>query len=78
MVTMLAKNQFIIFDGNEAIFQSYNSVIAKKSNNKIYIDKNYWNYSRTTSKYRAIFLKETTKETAKKIESGTYILTNLN
>ena len=32
----------------------------------------------TTSKYRNIFLEETKKDTEKKIESGEYILTNLN
>jgi hypothetical protein len=45
---------------------------------KIYLDKKYWDYSVTTSKYRNIFLEESSKETAKKIEDGTYILTNLN
>jgi hypothetical protein len=78
MVTALAKNQFVIINGNEELFQSYNSVIAKKTNNKIYLDENLWNYSKTTSKYRCIFLGEKTKETEKKIENGTYILTNLN
>tara|TARA_R100000426_G_scaffold87075_1_gene70238 strand:- start:502 stop:765 length:264 start_codon:yes stop_codon:yes gene_type:complete len=72
-------NQFIIYDDNSnKYFQSYKSVIAKIVNNKIYLDKNYWDYSVTTGKYRNIFLKETKKETEKKIKSGEYILTNLN
>ena len=45
---------------------------------KTYLDKKYWNYSVTTSKYRNIFLEETKKDTEKKIESGEYVLTNLN
>ena len=43
-----------------------------------YLDKTYWNYSKTTSKYRNQFLGETTKETQAKIDSGKYILTDLN
>ena len=73
-------NQFIIYDDNSnKYFQSYKSVIAKMYfNGKIYLDKNFWDYSVTTGKYRNIFLNETKKETEKKIKSGEYILTNLN
>ena len=75
-------NQFIIIHGNEEFFQSYNSIIAKRvkkfHEETIYLDKHYWDYSVTTGKYRNIFLKETKKETEKKIKSGEYILTNLN
>jgi hypothetical protein len=78
VTTMLAKDQFIIIDGDDIIFKSYNTVIAKKSNNKIYLDKKFWKHSQTTSKYRSIFLEETTAETEKKIENGSYVLTNLN
>lgn len=75
------KNQFILFDeGNGSIyFQSYNSVIAMKcACGPIKLDSIYWNYSKTTSKYRALFLGESTKETQAKINSGEYILCNLN
>tara|TARA_R100000231_G_scaffold117398_1_gene87628 strand:- start:275 stop:550 length:276 start_codon:yes stop_codon:yes gene_type:complete len=76
-------NQFIITNDNEEYFQSYKSIIAKKvlMNNQffmVYLDKNYWDYSVTTGKYRNIFLNETKKETEKKIKDGTYILTDLN
>lgn len=85
-------NQFIITDdnGNKA-FQSYNSVIVKKpadfgwSHEKnrrmwglIELDYKYWDYSKTTSKYRNQFLGETKAETQKKIDSGEYVLTDLN
>jgi len=82
-------NQFII-EGNDGLyFQSYNSIIAKipygrpienvvNPDMKPMLDVRYWNYSRTTSKYRSIFLGESTKETEKRIENGEYILTNLN
>ena len=77
-------NQFIITDDYEnTYFQSYDSVIVKIGNktmgtNSIYLDKTFWDYSVTTGKYRNIFLNETKKETQKKIDNGTYKLTNLN
>ncbi len=84
-------NQFIIiiegrgalgnFDTKET-FQSCDSVIAVRTiwpdETRIELDAKTWDYSRTTSKYRNIFLGETTKETAAKIKSGEYILTDLN
>ena len=76
-------NQFVITDddGSE-YFQSYQSIIAKKPNGwvkfKILIDEKYWDYSVTTGKYRNQFLNENKKETQAKIDSGEYILTNLN
>ena len=71
-------NQFIIYDENKTYFQSYRSIIVKIEDNKTYLDETYWNYSRTTSKYRSSFLGESTKETLNKIKNGEYILTNLN
>jgi hypothetical protein len=84
-------NQFIITDegrgalGNFLVretFQSYNTVIAIRTvwpdKTTIELDKDDWDYSVTTGKYRNIFLGETKKETEKKIASGEYILTNLN
>jgi hypothetical protein len=71
-------NQFIINNNGEEYFQSYNSIIAKKSKGKIYLDDCFWDYSVTTSKYRNDFLGEGIAETRKKIASGEYILTDLN
>jgi len=72
-------NQFIITDDdNNDYFQSYRSIIAKRSQGKIYLDEYYWDYSRTTGKYRNEFLNETIAETRAKIKSGEYILTDLN
>jgi hypothetical protein len=71
-------NQFIIRDGNKYIFQSYDSVIAIKENGKITLDSYYWDCSKTTGKYRNIFLGEDRKTTEKKIASGEYTLANLN
>ena len=73
-------NQFIIHDdeGNN-FFQSYSSIIAKiDRGGSVTLDEIYWDYSRTTSKYRAQFLGESTERTRRKIKSGEYKLANLN
>ncbi len=75
------SNQFIIYTPKGRYFQSYNSIIAFIPNNinhKIKLDKYYWDYSRTTTKYRNEFLGENTQETKKKIENKTYKLIDLN
>jgi hypothetical protein len=72
-------NQFIINDDNgNTFFQSYKSIIVKLNINGVKLDQKYWNYSNTTSKYRNIFLNETTKDTREKIKSGQYKLADLN
>ena len=75
-------NQFIIFDSEFTAFQSYNSIIVKTvfedGKRVVYLDENTWDYSKTTGKYRNLFLGETKKETEKKIASGEYKLADLN
>lgn len=84
-------NQFIIEEeghgalGNFIIkqtFQSYSSIIAVRTIwpdiERVILDKRYWNYSKTTGKYRNIFLGESKAETERKIEAGIYKLDNLN
>jgi len=72
-------NQFEIYTDKGVYFQSYRSIIAfKPYNGKTQLDENYWDYSRTTSKYRNEFLNEYTEETRRKIKEGEYKLTNLN
>ena len=73
-------NQFeITIENGDKIFQSYESIIAIKTFcGKILVDCDRWDYSNTTSRYRKIFLGESTKETKEKIDNGTYLLTDLN
>lgn len=72
-------NQFVIYTDEGTYFQSYDSVIALRDNNgKITLDDYYWDYSRTTGKYRNEFLGEYIKDTRAKIESGEYKLADLN
>lgn len=85
------KNQFLITEegrganGNfirKETLQSYNSIIAIKTRwpdgTRVILDKDKWDYSKTTGKYRNLFLGETKQETEKKIKSGEYILEDLN
>ena len=60
------------------MFKSYNSNICfVDDSGMVFLDEKYWNYSRTTSKHRSTFLGESTKETESKIQSGKYVLCNL-
>jgi hypothetical protein len=74
------SNQFEIQTSEGRFFQSYDSIIVfiPADRSPIQLDECYWNYSKTTSKYRNEFLRETTKETQAKIDSGVYKLVNLN
>jgi len=71
-------NQFIIYGDDFTAFQSYNSIIVKQCQGKIYLDNDTWDYSTTTGKYRNLFLGETRRETERKLKSGEYILADLN
>jgi len=75
-------NQFIIFDSDATYFQSYNTVIVKTCSEDdervTYLDRDAWDYSATTSKYRNQFLGCDTAEVERRIKSGAYRLANLN
>ena len=78
-------NQFIITDDKGRYFQSYRSIIVFRpffsgcvASDRVQLDRQYWDYSKTTGKYRNQFLGETKKETQAKIDSGEYVLTDLN
>lgn len=70
-------NQFIITTDKGVMFQSYDSNIAFRPNNgdKTRLGSD-WDYSKTTGKYRNIFLGEDKKETQRKIDEGIYLLDN--
>ena len=74
-------NQLIITDDdNNRIFQSYNTIIAKipsDNSQKILLDVN-WDYSKTTGKYRNIFLNDNKQGILKGIKEHKYLVTNLN
>ena len=73
-------NQFIISDDDGCVwFQSYKSIIAKREpSGQVTLAEGYWDYSKTTSKYRNEFLGESTQESRDKLLSGEYRLEDLN
>jgi hypothetical protein len=72
-------NQFVIQTDDGLVFQSYNTIIARKNlDGTVELDVNNWDYSTTTGKYRNQFLRETKKETERKVASGEYKLVDLN
>lgn len=74
-------NQFIMTTRDGVYFQSYDSVIVfvpLSDAEKTQLDVNYWDYSRTTAKYRNAFLGEDTDTIKAKIKSGEYVLVDLN
>ena len=72
-------NQFIIVINDMTIFQSYDSTIAiVYRNGDIVLDEVYWDYSRTTAKYRNKFLNLDTSEINSRIKDGSITLANLN
>ena len=74
------SNQFIIDSGNKTIFQSYQTIVAIKENDKVTLDSNALEYSNTTLKYLKQFLNtnESKKSLYAKIESGFYQVEDLN
>lgn len=71
-----APDQFLIYTDKGTMFQSYNSNIAFIGKNGKIVLGSKWDYSKTTGKYRNIFLGETKKETQAKIDSGEYVIDN--
>jgi hypothetical protein len=69
---------FTITIGEELYLITYNKVIAKIVHDVVFLDEIYWNFSRTTAKYRNIFLLEDSKVTHKKLNDDIYKLANLN
>jgi hypothetical protein len=73
-----AKNQFILRDNKgNTYLQSYNFIIVKIDRMGKITLGNDWDYSKTTGKYRNMFLGETKQETEKKIKEGVYKIENL-
>lgn len=72
-------NQFIITHDEGQFFQSYETVIAFRSRKgDLYLDRDAWDYSTTTGKYRNQFTGLDRAETERRIRSGEIVLTDLN
>lgn len=58
--------------------RSYNVIIAKREGGKVYLDRNYHDFSVTTMKHRHKFLGVYADQVRLRIDSGEYILTDLS
>ena len=77
-VTSMANNQYIIEHNGVTYFQSYGVIVAKKSKGKTILDKDYYEYSRTTIKYRNMFLGLLSASVKEAIRDGKITLGKLN
>lgn len=72
-------NQIIVTVDGIDTFVSYGVNIAQRGDGKILLDADKWDYSRTTLKYLAQFLREDGKKAIQsRIDSGRYELVELN
>lgn len=77
-------NQVILSEPDGDMFVSYGTKICWKSKSmyngypKIILDEYYWDYSRTTSKYRNEFLGMSTPQLKELINQGIVKFTELN
>jgi len=73
-------NQFEIYAAEGVYFQSYDTIIAFRpyGGGKVQLDRDKWDFSVTTGKYRNQFLGCDKAATLKKIKSGEYEFADLN
>ena len=72
-------NQYKIHTSEGTYFQSYDTIIAfKRKDGEVFLDENYWDYSRTTVKYLGIFLGLSKKSIWKKIKNNEFKLKDLD
>ena len=81
-IEVLAKNQLLLHIDGKTYLQSYDSVVACKSDGEIPILYKDWDYSRTTMKYVNKFLSDvfnkhiTKKDIDKMLKEGKVIIKN--
>ena len=82
----VVPNQVILSDMTGRTFVSYGSKIVYQSKDRasdglpleIIVDEDYWDYSRTTGKYRNEFMNMGVQDVRKYIKEGRIKLGNLN
>lgn len=77
-IEQLDANNFVYADKDKRVLQSYGKIIAiEHQDGTVLLDETYYNYSKTTTKYRNKFLDLSTKEIDAKIKSGEFIIGSL-
>ena len=79
------KDQVVVrVDGHGSVFFSYGFPVARKVENPgprepaVLLDPRYWRASTTTGRYRNAFLRESGKETERKLKHGIYAESRLD
>ena len=81
-IEVIAKNQLLLHIDGKSYLQSYDSVVACKSDGETPILYKNWDYSRTTMKYVNKFLSDvfnkriTKKDIDKMVKEGKVIIKN--
>ena len=81
-IKVIAKNQFLFYINEKTYLQSYDSVVACKSDGEIPILYKDWDYSRTTMRYVSRFLSDvfnkriTKRDVIKMAKKGKIIIKN--
>ena len=65
-IKVIAKNQFLFYINDKTYLQSYESVVACKSDGEVPILYKDWDYSKTTMKYVNRFLSDVFNKRIKK------------
>lgn len=73
-VLSLAPNQIVVYNNGVETFFSYDTPICSRDIDSIITLHPSWNCSKTTSKYRSIFLGESTAETTARLAAGIHTL----
>lgn len=76
----LIPHTMIITTEQGQYLQSFDKIVCFKpfSDNPVLLDRKSWKKSKTTTKYRNVFLHEDKKTTEEKIRQGVYKLIDLN
>ena len=77
-VTILNANSCEISTEKGTFLQSYNVVVAGYINGVLHLDKEYHNYSKTTSKHITQWTGLSSAERTKGIKDGSILLSDLN
>ena len=78
-VTPLANNQYQVnHQGAEWLVSYESNIVYTNKNGKVFLDPKYYDYSRTTAKYRNQYLGMTSKQVQENIDLGIFKFKNLN
>ena len=67
------KNMFVAHRGNISVLKSYNKIIAIVDRGLIYINSDFYNYSKTTARHLNLFLEINAKQFKENCKNNEYI-----